>query len=213
MLQNDERVTGSSASFATERIVDLQTIRATRFPADVKFHQLLITGPPGSGKSTLIQSIGGWPEEGYIDLSSKRWWTSRMLSLRPREVHLGFPFVGYAEALTIFDEDWKNAPEQPQIDVSRIKIPPERPMLFGRNWRKLFVFEFVLPPAQWVHDQRKQRARRKTHRVDENFDLALIERQLETLWIGARYLHHHGFRVYLREGLEGDLRRFTGFRR
>ena len=135
-----------------------------------------------------------------------------MLSLRPREVHLGFPFVGFREALTIFDEEWKEAPENPVLDVARIVIPPLQRFFFSTNWRAKYVFEFVLPSAQWVYEQRLQRARRKTHRVDENFDLALVERQLETLWMVARYLYHHGFLVYIREGIEGELRRFVGSR-
>lgn len=199
-------------SFETEEVVDLQTFRGVRFPADIDFHQLLITGPPGSGKSTLVQKIGGWPEEGYIDLSAKRWWTSRMLSLRPREVHLGFPFVGFPEALAIFDKEWEQATDRPQLDVSRIVIPPRKRFFFSMDWRKKYVFEFVLPPADQVYGQRLLRARRKTHRVDEHFDLELVERQLETLWIAAMYLYHHGFLVYIREGVDGGLRRFVGSR-
>jgi len=49
-----------------------------------------------------------------------------------------------------------------------------------------------------------------THRVDEKFDCELVERQLETLWMVARYLHNKGFFVYVREGVEGPLSRFTG---
>ncbi len=171
----------SMPSFETEPVGDVQTIRGIRFPADVNFRQLLITDPPGSGNSTLVERIGGWPEEGYIDLSLKRWWTSNMLSLRPREIHLGIPFVGFREALTIFDRDWKQAHEHLVMDVSRIVIPRRKSFSFLIDWRHKYVSDFVLPPAEQVFEQRLIRARRKTHRVDEEFDLALVERQLETM--------------------------------
>ena len=160
----------------------------------------------------LGSRASAWPEEGFIDLSAHRWWTSRMLALRPREVHLGLPFVGYPEALAIFDREWEEARDQPQLDYGRIVVPPPKRFFFSRNWRGKYVFEFVLPPARWVFEQRLRRARRKTHRVDEHFDLQLVERQLETLWLAAMYLSHHGFLVYIREGLEGGLRRFAASR-
>ncbi len=198
--------------FETTMIQDVQYFRNYQFPLHVKFHQLLITGPPGSGKSSLVDSIGGWPQEGYIDLSANRWWVSQQLSLRPREVHLGFPFVGFDEALTVFDAPWMEARETPLLDLRRILIPPLKCYFWQRNWRNRYVFEFLLPTADWLYEQRLYRAQRKTHRVDERFDLPLIKRQLETLWIAARFLHHQGLLMYIREGIDGGLVRFTGSR-
>ena len=135
-----------------------------------------------------------------------------MLSLRPREVHLGFPFVGFNTAMSVFDQPWVEAGERLQIDMARIVLPKQKRFIFSINWRAKFIIEFLLPPADWVYEQRLHRAQRKSHRVDENFDLELIERQLETLWIAARYLHYHSFMVHIRVGVEGELLRFTGTR-
>ena len=88
---------------------EVQCIKGVAFPTDLKYRQLLVTGPPGCGKTRLINKIGGWPEEGYIDLTLKNWWRAQSLTFRPREVHLGFPFVGYSDALTVFDEQWITA--------------------------------------------------------------------------------------------------------
>jgi hypothetical protein len=156
-----------------------------------------------------VEKIGGWPQEAFLDLADKRWWATRMLGLRPREVHLGLPFVGCDESFSIFDKEWVEGECGPGIDLERIRIPPEKRWFFFQDWRDKFVFEFVLPCAEWVYEQRKIRARRKTHHVDEEFDLPLVERQLETLWIVARYLSHRGFFVYVREGVDGGLSTFT----
>ncbi len=58
-------------------IEELQRLKGVPFPAFMKFRQLLVTGPPGSGKTKLINKVGGWPEEGYIDLTLKNWWRAR----------------------------------------------------------------------------------------------------------------------------------------
>ena len=63
----------------TTPVKDIQIIKGVVFPAHITFRQLLISGPPGSGKSTLVGMLGGWPEEGYVDLSSKKWWTAQCL--------------------------------------------------------------------------------------------------------------------------------------
>lgn len=199
----------SAQSFEIQALQELQSIKGVSFPTGVKFHQLLVTGPPGSGKSTLLAKIGGWPEEGYLDLSSKRWWATHLLGLRPREVHLGLPFSECDESQAIFDEPWIKGDCGHQLELDRIKLPPQKQWYSLQDWRKKFVFEFILPCAGELYEQRKIRARRMTHRVDEQFDLQLLERQLETLWMVARFLHHCGFFVYIREGIEGTLSCFT----
>ncbi len=90
----------------TEPIESLQNIKGIDFPADIRFRQILVTGPPGAGKSTLITRLGGWSEEGYLDLAKKHWWRSEILSVRPREIHLGMPFQGLGDAVTVFDAEF-----------------------------------------------------------------------------------------------------------
>ena len=105
-----------------EPIKELQNIRGVDLPIGLEFLQLVVTGPPGAGKSYYIEQIGGWPNEGYLDLTQKNWWKDQSLIFRPREVHLGLPFQGIEEALTVFDKEWLSAPIPPPIDYPRIKI-------------------------------------------------------------------------------------------
>jgi hypothetical protein len=180
----------------------VKRIKGIPFPGYLSFRQLLITGPPGAGKSTQIRRLGGWSLEGYIDLSQDAWWRSQMLTLRPREIHLGFPFQGVKYALSVFDEPWLQAAEPLQLEFERIQIPPARRFPLMVDWRNKYVFEFLLPPADQLFEQRLARARRGTHPVDRNLTRPQVVQQLELYELVARYLWSQGLQVYLRRGLD-----------
>lgn len=175
-------------------------MKGLAFPADVKFGHVLVTGPPGAGKSTLIRRLGGWSEEGYLDLNQPRWWTDQALAFRPREIHLGFPFVGYKRGLAVFDSEWLDAVPHPPLVLARVQIPPPKRHFLSVNWRGRYVFEFLLPSARELYEQRCERARRGTHPVDRNLSLELVTAQLEVFRQTAAHLARSGVRAYVREG-------------
>ena len=136
-------------------------MKGLSFPADVKFRHVLVTGPPGAGKTTLIKKLGGWSEEGYLDLTQPRWWTDQALTFRPREIHLGFPFVGFQQALAVFDREWLDTDPHPALDLPRVQLPPVKRNFLSVDWRKRYVFEFMLPPAEELFAQRSRRRYRR----------------------------------------------------
>ena len=87
-------------SFSSVPINDVVENRGVYFPRDVHVSDIIVTGPPGSGKTPLVRSLGGWPIEGYLNLASNNWWRSWMLAYHPREVHLGFPCPGHKHGRT-----------------------------------------------------------------------------------------------------------------
>jgi energy-coupling factor transporter ATP-binding protein EcfA2 len=191
----------------TRRIHALRRIRKVSFPDNVKFRQLLVTGPPGAGKTTLINRIHGWPEEGYLDLSQPKWWNSPVLAMRPREVHLGLPFVGLDQACTVYDKEWITANPYPLVDLERIHLPSKKRFFFSRDRRKSYVFEFLLPPASLILARRRERAKQCSHPVDADLSFQLVRAQIDVFRQVALYLHQNGLRVYIRRNIDADPRR------
>ncbi len=182
-------------------IEDLQDIRGVKLPARLKFVQLVVTGPPGAGKTYYINKVHGWPNEGYVDLTRKGWWKDQTLTYRPREVHLGFPFKGFDEALTVFDKEWLEAEEPLYLELKRIQIPPASNSIFQTNWRKRYIFEFLLPDPKKIFKRRQERHKEGYFPVDKNLTLDMVVRQSDIYREVAFYMHKAQMQVYVREGL------------
>ena len=196
------------AMAGTGNLSQQKEIKGVVFPEKLGLSHLVVTGPPGVGKSTMMNKIGGWPQEGYVDLSLDKWWRSPALSYRPREVHLGFPFVGVESSLAVFDEEWLRDFKSISIDFDQIKIPPDQNWFLSPDWKSRFVFEFILPPPQNLLEMRKERARRGTHLVDRELTLEHVRCQVATYWAIALHLHRSGMKIYVREGYTANLHCF-----
>jgi hypothetical protein len=183
-------------------IRSLQNIRGVELPIGLEFLQLVVTGPPGAGKSYYIEQIRGWPNEGYLDLTQRGWWKDQSLIYRPREVHLGLPFKGITEALTVFDKEWLNNPEPLQLELERIVLPPFKNNPFQTDWRSRYIFEFLIPGPTTIYQRRLARQQQGYFPVDDKLSLEMVRQQVSVYREVALYLNRAGLNVYLRKGLD-----------
>ncbi len=192
----------------TVKVEKLVTIKGIAFPDGDRFRQFIITGPPCSGKTTLVNKLGGWSEEGYLDLAQKNWWRNQLLTFRPREIHFGFPFKGHQESLAVFEQEWLESPAG--IDFDRVQIPPKRKGFFLGDWQEKYVFDFQLPSPESIFAVRKERSRRGTHVVDRGISLEQVQRQVAIYQDLAVYFHQQGLRVIVRDDFQSVPRRIIG---
>jgi hypothetical protein len=185
-----------------EPIKELQNIRGIELPIGVEFLRLVVTGPPGAGKSYYIDQIRGWPNEGYLDLTQNGWWKDQSLVYRPREVHLGLPFRGFNEALTVFDKEWLSSSIPLELDYNRIKIPPLKKNFLQTNWRERYIFEFLIPSPSTIYQRRIDRQSQGYFPVDEKLNLEMVRQQVAVYREVALYLHRAGINVYVRKSLD-----------
>ncbi len=184
----------------TVEIEALDDIRGIAFPQGVRFRQILISGPVGSGKTTMVETLHAWPEEGYIDLTMNNWWRSRLLTFRPREVHFGIPFVGHD---TVIHGRWPSSP----IDTKRLYLPPRKTRFFNIDWRAKFVFDFLLPPTESIFESRKTRAKLGSHPGDADVTLEKVQSEVAAYKALASHFHRNGMKVYIRDQFQGNPRR------
>lgn len=177
----------------------LQERNGIAYPAKMKFRSWIIAGPPGSGKSYLVDKIRGWPGEICLDITMKHWWRVEPLAHRPREIHFALPFKGSNDRYAVYDEKWTGETSFPELDTNRIRIPKKKKFILAPNWRARFVFDFILPPPEWLLASRQGRTSRGDVReVDRKLTLDLARWQVHVHWQLAQYFHRAGLQVMLR---------------
>ncbi len=179
--------------------MQLQERNGIQFPAKMRYRSWIVAGPPGAGKSYLINKIGGWPGEVGLDITMKKWWAVEPLSHRPREIHFALPFKGSDNRYSVYDERWSGVKKLPNPDVDQIRIPSKKKFILSPDWRARFVFDFILPPPAWLFEVRRDRLLSDDARlVDMDLTPALVAWQVQIHWQLAWHLHQSGMQAMVR---------------
>ncbi|MBF0311369.1 MAG: serine/threonine protein phosphatase [Magnetococcales bacterium] len=205
---SEEEGLAASSFLDTRAVSQTREVRGVILPAGVVVSRLVVTGPPGCGKTSLIDRLRGWPGEVCLDLTSNLWWRSPALNHCPREVHFAVPFVGEGQSCPVYDQKWDTGHEWPDIDFTRLQIPSGTKGVLSPNWLTRLIFEFMLPSPDWIYDQRLKRAESGTHHVDQVLSMERIQWQVFVHWRLAEFFHRCGLLVYVREGVEETPRLF-----
>jgi hypothetical protein len=186
----------------TSEVESVYQVQGVPIPVGVRFVDILVTGPFGSGKTTMVETIGGWSGETYVDLAAVNWWRNRLLFSKPREIHFGIPFVGNPAPVS---GSWPDKP----IDEDRIQLPGYKTRFYHTNWRSRFVFDIQIPSAETIYARRRGRAERGTHPVDADLSFDSIAAEVSAYTAIALHLHKNGFRVFVRSTIMGQPRTFN----
>ena len=193
--------------FELEDIQEIQIINGIPFPEFVVKSKLIVSGPPGSGKTTILNAIGGFPEEGYLDIAYGEWWKSPALQNLPKELHFGLPFMGHEKVVPVYDTEEINDRSYLELDLFRIQLPPPKTSLLSPNFRGKYIFEFIILPPEKIFELRKNRAKKGTHHVDAQLCLADVQEQVSYYRALALYFHNSGMLTYIRDDLNGNPKR------
>jgi len=187
--------------FSSIEVAETQSIKDVLVPTTVAFRQIVVTGPPCSGKSKLVEKLGGWPEEGYIDLAINKWWQNRIFTFRPREIHFGFPCAGFKDSHAVFDREWLQSPTE--VEFTRVQLPPGKRGFFSVDWRNRYAFDFQLLPAEQIFNILQDRRIRDTHHIDAELTLDRVQRGVDAYVELAKFFHENGILVYFRDRFDG----------
>jgi GTPase SAR1 family protein len=198
---NPDPISPFLTQYKTTEIEAVKDIRGVSFPTGVPFRHILITGPLGSGKTTLIEKIHGWSGEGYIDLAKPNWWRDRTLSVRPREIHFGIPFVGHT---SVASGAWPDA----AIDFKKIRLPSNKRRFYHTDWKSKYTFDFQLPPADLIYQGRSKRAKLESHPPDQHLSIENVNREIVAYTALAMYFHQNGLHVTVRNLYAGPPKSF-----